>query len=73
MHKHQISTRSYSTVTNIQAIKRKRNEWKITKMVLAIFLSFVICYLPITIIKTTDPNVHYPGKLFKINKNINKL
>ncbi|VVC28357.1 G protein-coupled receptor, rhodopsin-like,GPCR, rhodopsin-like, 7TM [Cinara cedri] len=60
MLKHQVSTRSDSTVKNMQAIKRKRNEWRITKMVLAIFLSFVICYLPITIIKTSDPNVRYP-------------
>lgn len=66
MQKHQISTRNDPTTKNMQAIKRKRNEWRITKMVLAIFLSFVICYLPITIIKTTDPEVHYPGKFCKI-------
>ncbi|KAG8222573.1 hypothetical protein J437_LFUL010416 [Ladona fulva] len=41
--------------------KMKRNEWRITKMVLAIFLSFVVCYLPITIVKVTDKNVSYPG------------
>lgn len=41
--------------------KTKRNEWRITKMVLAIFLSFVICYLPITIVKVTDREVKYPG------------
>lgn len=41
--------------------KQKRNEWRITKMVLAIFLSFLACYLPITIIKVADKNVHYPG------------
>jgi thiol:disulfide interchange protein len=34
--------------------KQKRNEWRITKMVLAIFLSFLACYLPITIIKVAD-------------------
>lgn len=66
MQKHQISTRNGSTTKNMQAINRKRNEWRITKMVLAIFLSFVICYLPITIIKTTDPDVFYPGKFYKI-------
>lgn len=37
--------------------KRKRNEWRITKMVLAIFLSFVVCYLPITIVKVVDKRV----------------
>jgi hypothetical protein len=42
-------------------LKTKRNEWRITKMVLAIFLSFVICYLPITIVKVADDDVHFPG------------
>ncbi|XP_059481222.1 G-protein coupled receptor moody-like isoform X2 [Neocloeon triangulifer] len=41
--------------------KRKRNEWRITKMVLAIFLSFIICYLPITIVKIADKAVKFPG------------
>ncbi|XP_026482415.1 G-protein coupled receptor moody-like [Ctenocephalides felis] len=41
--------------------RMKRNEWRITKMVLAIFLSFVVCYLPITIAKVADPEVKYPG------------
>lgn len=67
MQKHQLSTRSDSTVKSIQAMKRKRSEWRVTKMVLAIFLSFVICYLPITIMKTTDPEVRHPGKLRKNN------
>ncbi|XP_050442725.1 G-protein coupled receptor moody-like isoform X2 [Adelges cooleyi] len=61
MQKHQMSTRSDTTVKNRQAMKKKRNEWRITKMVLAIFLSFVISYLPITMIKITDPHVYYPG------------
>ncbi|XP_033331629.2 G-protein coupled receptor moody isoform X1 [Megalopta genalis] len=42
-------------------IKQKRSEWRITKMVLAIFLSFVACYLPITIVKVADPEVRCPG------------
>lgn len=41
--------------------KAKRNEWRITKMVLAIFLSFVLCYLPITVTKVADKDVQYPG------------
>lgn len=41
--------------------KQKRDEWRITKMVLTIFLSFVACYLPITIIKVADKNVNHPG------------
>lgn len=41
--------------------KAKRNEWRITKMVLAIFLSFVACYLPITITKILDQDVRFPA------------
>lgn len=41
-------------------VKAKRNEWRITKMVLAIFLAFLICYLPITIAKIIDKDVHFP-------------
>ena len=41
--------------------KQKRNEWRITKMVLVISLSFLACYLPITIIKVADKHVHWPG------------
>lgn len=46
-----------------KATKKKRNEWRITQMVLAIFLSYVACYLPITITKVADDDVNYPGKL----------
>lgn len=42
-------------------VRAKRNEWRITKMVLAIFLSFVVCYLPITIAKVADQDVNYPN------------
>lgn len=51
-------------------IKQRRSEWRITKMVLAIFLSFVACYLPITIVKVADAEVRYPGNIiskYKIN------
>lgn len=41
--------------------KAKRNEWRITKMVLAIFLSFVLCYLPITVTKVADKDVNHPA------------
>lgn len=47
---------------DIKEIKQKRSEWRITKMVLVIFLSFLACYLPITIVKVTDPEVRYPGE-----------
>nr|XP_018899885.1 PREDICTED: uncharacterized protein LOC109032282 [Bemisia tabaci] len=42
-------------------VKLKRNEWRITKMVLTIFLSFLVCYLPITIIKIADSKIFYPS------------
>lgn len=41
--------------------KAKRNEWRITKMVLAIFLSFVMCYLPITLTKIFDEEARFPA------------
>ncbi|XP_031637333.1 G-protein coupled receptor moody isoform X2 [Contarinia nasturtii] len=48
-------------VRDARDAKVKRNEWRITKMVLAIFLSFVMCYLPITVAKIADKNVSYPA------------
>ncbi|KAH8294446.1 hypothetical protein KR018_005694, partial [Drosophila ironensis] len=47
-------------VKDQREVRAKRNEWRITKMVLAIFLSFVVCYLPITIVKVADKNVEHP-------------
>ncbi|XP_030037329.2 G-protein coupled receptor moody isoform X3 [Manduca sexta] len=49
-----------STIKDNRETKARRNEWRITKMVLAIFLSFLVCYLPITIAKVADNHVHYP-------------
>lgn len=49
-----------STIKDNRETKARRNEWRITKMVLAIFLSFLVCYLPITIAKVADSHVHYP-------------
>jgi hypothetical protein len=40
--------------------KQKRNEWRITRMIFVIFLSFICCYLPITIIKIGDKDVNWP-------------
>ena len=40
---------------------RTGSDWRVTKMVLAIFLAFVVCYLPITIMKIKDKNVSYPN------------
>ena len=50
-----------SRVKDARDAKAKRNEWRITKMVLAIFLSFVMCYLPITVAKIADKDVSYPS------------
>nr|XP_036218308.1 G-protein coupled receptor moody isoform X3 [Bactrocera oleae]XP_036218310.1 G-protein coupled receptor moody isoform X3 [Bactrocera oleae]XP_036218311.1 G-protein coupled receptor moody isoform X3 [Bactrocera oleae]XP_036218312.1 G-protein coupled receptor moody isoform X3 [Bactrocera oleae] len=50
-----------SRIKDQREMRAKRNEWRITKMVLAIFLSFVICYLPITIAKVADKDVEYPN------------
>lgn len=50
-----------SRVKDNRDAKAKRNEWRITKMVLAIFLSFVCCYLPITLTKVADKDVRYPA------------
>lgn len=47
-------------VKDTRDAKAKRNEWRITKMVLAIFLSFVMCYLPITVAKIADKDVTLP-------------
>lgn len=64
MRKHAApQVKSASPMTkDTRETKQKRSEWRITKMVLAIFLGFVACYLPITIVKVTDVEVHYPGK-----------
>lgn len=57
-HQQQKGTR---TVKDQRDVKAKRNEWRITKMVLAIFFSFVMCYLPITIAKIADKDVKLPA------------
>ncbi|KAG7197664.1 hypothetical protein KM043_016484 [Ampulex compressa] len=62
MRKHTSPTikSPYVPGRDIKEIKQRRSEWRITKMVLAIFLSFVACYLPITIVKVADVEVRYP-------------
>ncbi|GBP41815.1 G-protein coupled receptor moody [Eumeta japonica] len=60
------NTDKRSTVKDTRESKARRNEWRITKMVLAIFLSFLVCYLPITLAKVADVHVNYPGKLLSI-------
>ena len=41
--------------------RRRKNEMRITRMSLVIFLTFLFCYLPITVAKIKDPLVQYPG------------
>lgn len=53
-------TREITRPKDQREVRQKRQEWRITKMVLAIFLSFIACYLPITIIKVVDKNVNSP-------------
>ncbi|KAK9870282.1 hypothetical protein WA026_006369 [Henosepilachna vigintioctopunctata] len=38
----------------------KRSEMHITKMVLVIFICFVVCYLPIALVKILDKDVRHP-------------
>ncbi|CAL8123691.1 unnamed protein product [Orchesella dallaii] len=52
--------RRHSARSDIREAKTRKNEWRITKMVLVIFISFLACYLPITIVKTADKCVNYP-------------
>lgn len=43
----------------------KRSEMRVTKMVLAIFLCFIVCYLPISFVKVLDSEVkHAPLHVF---------
>ncbi|XP_043212106.1 G-protein coupled receptor moody-like [Amphibalanus amphitrite] len=41
--------------------RRRKNEMRITRMSLVIFLTFLLCYLPVTVSKIKDPFVKYPG------------
>lgn len=73
MKQHALRTSNNNTDASGKSrdTKRKRNEWRVTKMVLAIFLSFLICYLPITIVKILDRDVNhlckYESEFFKNN------
>lgn len=58
--KYSSTSQKSTRVKDQRDVKAKRNEWRITKMVLAIFLSFVACYLPITVIKIADPDAQMP-------------
>ncbi|XP_034183609.2 G-protein coupled receptor moody isoform X1 [Osmia lignaria lignaria] len=69
VHRSESRMRKHATPTiksphtprrDVREIKQRRSEWRITKMVLAIFLSFVACYFPITIVKVIDVEVKYP-------------
>ncbi|XP_037072419.1 G-protein coupled receptor moody-like [Pollicipes pollicipes] len=55
------SSRETSQQKKSRQERRKKSEMRITKMSLAVFLTFVVCYLPITLAKVKDPTVRYPG------------
>ena len=42
---------------------RTGSDWRLTKMILIIFVSFLFCYLPTAIIKVVDKKVERAGKL----------
>jgi Flp pilus assembly protein TadB len=54
-------SRAQTKLKDQREAKQKRNEWRITKMILVIFMVFLACYLPITIIKVADKDVKWPG------------
>ena len=65
-----VSVGSQPTTSSNSSEKRKvtksGSDWRLTKMILAIFLSFIFCYLPTTIIKVVDRRVSYPGAYFAL-------
>ncbi|XP_065157952.1 G-protein coupled receptor moody-like isoform X2 [Atheta coriaria] len=42
-------------------LNTRRSEMHITKMVIVIFVAFVVCYLPLTIVKIFDPQLRFPA------------
>ncbi|XP_021951462.1 G-protein coupled receptor moody [Folsomia candida] len=60
VHKSENRMRRHSARSDVRETRNRKNEWRITKMVLVIFISFVACYLPITIVKVADKCVNYP-------------
>ncbi|KAF0297024.1 G-protein coupled receptor moody [Amphibalanus amphitrite] len=55
------SARETSQQKKSREERSRKSEMRITKMSLAVFVTFVVCYLPITIAKVKDPTVKYPG------------
>lgn len=56
--------------TTAAAPGRTGSDWRLTKMILIIFVSFIVCYLPTAIIKIVDKEVKRAGKWshFRLNK-----
>jgi len=44
-----------------RSISTGGSDWRLTKMILAVFLSFVFCYLPATVVKVADRRSNYPN------------
>ncbi|XP_022693718.1 G-protein coupled receptor moody-like isoform X3 [Varroa jacobsoni] len=64
VHRSKVKMTSHARTTEQsreREARRRAEEWKVTKMVLIIFCSFLVCYLPITVAKVADRGVRYPG------------
>ena len=58
--------RGHDAMRNGRGISKRGSDWRLTKMILAVFLSFIICYLPATVIKVIDRRANYPGFTFLV-------
>ncbi|XP_003746705.1 G-protein coupled receptor moody-like [Galendromus occidentalis] len=64
VHKSKVQMSAHARTSEQQKereAKRKMEEWRVTRMVLVIFCSFLVCYLPITLVKVADRRVRHPG------------
>lgn len=55
-----------TTATTTATPGRTGSDWRLTKMILIIFVSFIVCYLPTAIIKIVDKKVERAGKSMAI-------
>ncbi len=57
--------------TTAAAPGRTGSDWRLTKIILIIFVSFIVCYLPTAIIKIVDKEVKRAGKWSHFRQQIN--
>merc|ERR550534_1962194 len=60
VRKSDLRMRGHDAMRNGRGISKRGSDWRLTKMILAVFLSFIICYLPATVIKVIDRRANYP-------------